>query len=251
MSQKFLSGLPPRIRILVLSVAAFTTFLLLDALAPSSYRVNPLASQTWSSASASVLRSRFLRQRAGAPRAPIHHPIPKMMADARRAFDSKLKRQSKTLEQAVGQYETRYGRRPPAGFDEWFDFAQENGATIIDEYDQLAKDLEPFWQMSGAELRRRCIQVGFLPSVDLVRVEKGKTRTIDVSKGFHDSEVGARAKGFRVMLEKFQDRLPDMDFPINEKAEGRILVPWEEQRFPNTTADSEREWLLGNLGRQC
>lgn len=36
-------------------------------------------------------------------------------------------------------------------------------------------------------------------------------------------------------------KLPNMDFPINEKAEGRILVPWEQNRFANLTADSSRK----------
>lgn len=163
------------------------------------------------------------------------------MADAKDEFDRKIKKQSKSLPEAVAEYKKRYGRNPPKGFDEWYAFAKENNAIIIDEYDQLDRDLKPFWLFSGEELRRRCIQVGFLPSVDLVRVEKGQTRTIDVSKGFDDSEVGARAKGFRVMLEKFQAKLPDMDFPINEKAEGRILVPWEENLYSNLTADSSRK----------
>src|SRR4051794_16982261 len=26
-----------------------------------------------------------------------------------------------------------------------------------------------------------------------------------------------------------------MDFPINAKAEGRVLVPWENRNYPNTT----------------
>ena len=76
--------------------------------------------------------------------------------------------------------------------------------VIIDEYDQLIEDLRPYWLLSGKEIRRRSVQVGLLPSVDLVRIEDGKTRTIDVNTGFDDAEVGARAKGFRVMLEKFQ-----------------------------------------------
>lgn len=29
-----------------------------------------------------------------------------------------------------------------------------------------------------------------------------------------------------------------MDFPINEKAEGRILVPWEQNKYANLTVDS-------------
>jgi hypothetical protein len=238
--------LPLRTRVAALALASCVLFLLVQALLPGSNRLFA-HTQRWTTASAFVIRSKFLRAKAMAPRPPIHHPIPKLMADARQSFDDKIRRQSRTLSQAVAEYERRYKRLPPKGFDEWFEFAQENNAVIIDEYDQLGRDLEPFWALSGVELRRRCIQVGFLPSVDLVRIEAGSTRTIDVSKGFEDSEVGARAKGFRVMLEKFQDRLPDMDFPINEKAEGRILVPWEETKFSNLTADSSLgiEHVLG------
>lgn len=74
--------------------------------------------------------------------------------------------------------------------------------------------------------------------------------TLNIPKRFNDSEGNARAKGFRVMMEKFQNKvrhlsercsityvhqLPDMDFPINAKAEGRILVPWEHTMYPNTS----------------
>lgn len=240
LNPRALSGTSPRSRIVGLAGAVFALLFIIHFLFPSS---NPilLHTQKWTTASSSMIRSKFLRAKAQEPKPPIHHPIPKLMSDARDKFDNLLKRQSKTLPAAVAEYERRYGRKPPKGFDEWYEFAKENGAIVFDEYDQLSKDLEPFWQLSGEEIRRRCIQVGFLPSVDLVRIQDGKTRTIDVSKGFDDSEVGARAKGFRVMLEKFQAKLPNMDFPINEKAEGRILVPWEEKLYSNLTADSKSE----------
>ena len=32
-----------------------------------------------------------------------------------------------------------------------------------------------------------------------------------------------------------RDQLPDMDFPVNTMAEGRVLVPWEHQKYPNLT----------------
>jgi hypothetical protein len=168
------------------------------------------------------------------------------MANARAEYDQKIARQSKSLSAAVAEYNKRYGRNPPKGFDEWYEFAVQNGAGIIDEYDQLAESMEPFWLFSGEEVRRRCLQVGQLPSVDLVMIENGVTRTEHISKD--DSEVGARAKGFRVMLEKFQDKLPDMNFPINQKAEGRILVPWEEKLYFNLTADSSREFSQAPCG---
>lgn len=79
-------------------------------------------------------------------------------------------------------------------------------------------------------------------------------------KGGHDSTEGvsARAKGFLSMIEKFQAKvrhstlslrqrhltqvfqLPNMDFPINAMAEGRILVPWEHRKYPNLTEGRSR-----------
>jgi hypothetical protein len=42
-------------------------------------------------------------------------------------------RQSKTLEHAVIEYEKRYSRKPPLGFDKWFQFCKERGVKIIDD----------------------------------------------------------------------------------------------------------------------
>lgn len=53
--------------------------------------------------------------------APVHevpsqpHPIHLLMDRARRDWDKKVARQSKTLREAVEEYEHRYGRRPPKG----------------------------------------------------------------------------------------------------------------------------------------
>lgn len=46
---------------------------------------------------------------------PQPHPIHLLMDRARRDWDKKLARQSKTLREAVEEYEHRYGRRPPKG----------------------------------------------------------------------------------------------------------------------------------------
>lgn len=90
-----------------------------------------------------------------------------------------------------------------------------------------------------------------LPSIDLVRVRNGNATAVNVRTGL--SEVSARARGFLSMLEKFQDRvrrihvllmwywlterrqLPDVDFPINSMAEGRILVPYEQRVQSNAS----------------
>lgn len=131
------------------------------------------------------------------------HPIPHLMEDAELKYRKKMASQSKTIQEAVAEYQRRYRRPPPKGFDQWWAFAQANNVKMVDEYDGLIEDLKPFWELPGEEVRRRSMQAGELPSIDLVRVRDGVATVINVNPQFHDSEVSARAHGFRVMIEKF------------------------------------------------
>jgi hypothetical protein len=87
------------------------------------------------------------------------HPIPNLMDEAERRFRTKLSRQSRSLRAAVKEYKRRYGRNPPKGFDAWWRFAQANKVKMVDEYDGLISDLEPFWGFTGEEFRERAFQV--------------------------------------------------------------------------------------------
>ncbi|KAJ1301269.1 hypothetical protein OPQ81_003676 [Rhizoctonia solani] len=179
---------------------------------------------------------------------PIEHPIPKLMLAAHRKYKGMLARQSSTLEEAVKEYERRYGRAPPRGFDEWFAFAKENGCKIVDEYDGMVKDFEPFWQLDGVEFRRRAEQVGELASIDLVRIKNGNTTIVNVERGNHGNEVSARAQGFAMMIEKYRHKLPDMTLAINARSEGRVLVPWVHLEYPNSTNQDSSTGLAAMLG---
>ncbi|KAG8701676.1 capsule-associated protein CAP1 [Ceratobasidium sp. 395] len=179
---------------------------------------------------------------------PIEHPIPRLMLAAHRRHKGMLARQSATLSEAVVEYERRYGRKPPRGFDEWFAFVKENDVKIVDEYDSMVQDLEPFWGLEGREMRRRAEQVGELASIDLVHIKNGNATLVNVERGNNGSEVSARAQGFAKMIEKFQHRLPDMTFAINARAEARVLVPWAHIAFPNSTNQDSSVGLASMLG---
>ena len=131
------------------------------------------------------------------------HPIPRLMEEAEEKYRKKLGAQSKTLKAAVAEYRRRYRRAPPKGFDDWWKFAQKYDVKMVDEYDGLMEDLKAFWELSGEEIRRRSAQVGELPSIDLFRIRNGNGTVINVNPHFHDSEVSARARGFRSMTGKF------------------------------------------------
>lgn len=61
------------------------------------------------------------------------HPITALIRDAETKWHALLKRQSRTLEEAVEEYERRYKRPPPLGFDAWWEFATDNSVVLVDE----------------------------------------------------------------------------------------------------------------------
>ncbi|KAL5366716.1 hypothetical protein BJX96DRAFT_170167 [Aspergillus floccosus] len=55
-----------------------------------------------------------------------------------------IKNQSRTPEQAVAEYKHRYHREPPKGFSEWVQFALDHDSKVIDDFDQIDRDLAPY-----------------------------------------------------------------------------------------------------------
>jgi hypothetical protein len=103
------------------------------------------------------------------PDAP--HPIFDLMQRGEAIWDGKLKRSSKTFPELLSEYQRRYKRRPPLGFDHWsvvslhvgypilivssrWAYVKKHNVQLPDEYDQIYKDLEPFWGMDPQDLRR-------------------------------------------------------------------------------------------------
>ncbi|KAG6841033.1 hypothetical protein C0991_002495 [Blastosporella zonata] len=81
------------------------------------------------------------------------HPIFELIELANARWHSKLTRASKTLDEAVQEYVKRYKRRPPKGFDKWWQYVQDNNVQLPDEYDQIYRDLEPFWGYDPVDLQ--------------------------------------------------------------------------------------------------
>ncbi|XP_006455077.1 hypothetical protein AGABI2DRAFT_226352 [Agaricus bisporus var. bisporus H97] len=176
------------------------------------------------------------------------HPIPRLMDTAEDKFRAKLKKQSKTLSEAVREYRRRYKRHPPKGFDRWWQFAQENNVKMVDEFDGLVSDLKPFWLLSGEEIRRRTLQAGELPSIHLVLIRDGESIGLKLNHAYEDSEISARAQGFRDMIKGFTAELPDMDFAFNGRAESRVIVNWEHLKYPNLTNQDSSKGIAEMMG---
>lgn len=145
------------------------------------------------------------------------HPIITLLNNARSYHTTLITQQSTSLSKATSQYKQRYRRPPPPGFSKWFQYARKQNHTLIDEYDQLMLDLEPYFSVAPATLIQRTRTLGQLSGVSIVSIKDGKSEVHSKSGRW------APALAFQEMISDFVDQLPDMDIAISEKLEGRIL----------------------------
>jgi hypothetical protein len=89
-----------------------------------------------------------------------HQPILTFMESAGTQFHAySTSASAPSLKIAVEEYNSRYGRPPPPGFDIWFQYAMDRGCKVINEYDQIVEDLRPFWGIDPRDLRERVARV--------------------------------------------------------------------------------------------
>lgn len=91
---------------------------------------------------------------------------------ARLHLEALRARQSTTLAQASARYTLKTNRQPPPNYDRWFDFARQK-QCLIDDYDQIHRDFEPFYQIAakdpkffGMMVERAIAQVRFVISLE-------------------------------------------------------------------------------------
>ena len=149
------------------------------------------------------------------------HPIQTLAEKAIFDFQATIDRQSRTLDAAVAQYRIRYRRSPPPGFARWFTFAQRHHSRIIDDYDSIAKAMEPFWQQSPARSKELVEQVS----------ERGSLHAFSVSNGTfdfgEDNWMGEEIA--RTLADVVQD-LPELQLITNSLDEPMVVSPATETK---------------------
>ncbi|GAA5996568.1 uncharacterized protein JCM10292_003058 [Rhodotorula paludigena] len=133
------------------------------------------------------------------------HPILTLIKRAEAEWNHKVRRQSKTLKEAVQEYRRRYRRNPPRGFDKWWAYARANRVILVDEYDQIHHDLQPFWALDPGDLAHRVA----------VMEEREETFTIKIADG-KVAETGEqaflrRAKDLGDLIRRFSAYAPDVN----------------------------------------
>lgn len=181
------------------------------------------------------------------------HPIELLVKEAHEDLKSMVEGQSKTLPDAIAEYERRYHMEPPPGFDLWFKLAVESNCTIVDNFDTVMQTLEPFWGLTAKEMRARADMYTQIPLAKwAVRDHKPANLNDSLVLGGFSAVIGG-------WLERFKDILPDVEITINGLAEPRVIVPNDRLGHlirtcpkvdPTATADQQRKPLeIMDLGK--
>jgi hypothetical protein len=182
------------------------------------------------------------------------HPLNKMIYDARIAHDHWLHKATMSMrpEVAADEYRRRnHGRDPPINFDNWFQYAKNNKSPIMDAFDQISKDMLPFWGLEPAAIRERtewALDSDFAAAVTI----KDHKVTHDAVSDTSNQEMLAQLVS---MIEEFAEYLPDMVVPINLSPRPRVLATWDEKQHltsratdRNSRFHSQRSLVLDSVG---
>ncbi|BGP40488.1 Protein O-glucosyltransferase 2 [Rhodotorula kratochvilovae] len=223
----------------------------------------------------------FYPAHRGPPRAPLRpgdkpppavevekqpHAIHHLVRQGRREWKAKLARQSRTLEQAIDEYERRYRRRPPRGFGDWFRFAQENAFVMVDEFDAMMDRVEPFLAVRPSNMVKRHEKLQFDPDFWI----QDKAFTVELKqRGGHIAAhgpmkgVNERTEQMLKLLGGIAKHLPDMNVTFTghdvpwvvlsgEARERHRLAAREGRLLPDEEADDYLDdWQYDGWAQVC
>ncbi|KAF8169044.1 glycosyl transferase family 90-domain-containing protein [Mycena galopus ATCC 62051] len=162
------------------------------------------------------------------PSPVVPEPVPTV---PKTPLEELFERQSGSLGQAVARYVLRNGRQPPRNYDKWYTFAKSK-ECLIDEYDQIHRDFEPFYQVArkDPEFFKKMVDRG----TELAINEDMGLKTIQVKGGVAettDSHSSNYDGGWMIMLQNIAAFLPDLNLVLNHRDEPRVAF---DARVPNT-----------------
>lgn len=156
------------------------------------------------------------------------HPIFELMDNAERDWKAKLQRASKTLDEAVMEYERRYKRPPPLGFDKWWDYVVKHDVLLPDEYDEIYHDIEPYWGIHPEDLADAERELEERDDIIVVAKTPGNDKLEIVHTTFKTNPSAhiARISNILKLLEEVEHDLPPLRMSFSPHDNPNMLSDW-------------------------
>ncbi|CEJ89417.1 hypothetical protein VHEMI05261 [[Torrubiella] hemipterigena] len=215
---------------MMLAIALILTLLFLFRRSSESPHLAPVRNDKPAHGIEDQLRDWDIKDRIGESSGPrklsdtSNHPIDYLSTNAKNDFNNMLGRQSKTLDEAVKEYNRRYNLPPPPHFDKWFQFAKSHNVQLIDEFDTIFDLITPFWGLKPATIRSRAREALGFPNGLLGLGIRNHQVAFTQSVGGYEWQEEATIK----MMAPFVKYLPDMDLAFNIHDESRIVIPYDD-----------------------
>ena len=152
------------------------------------------------------------------------HPISLLMQEADKQWRKYEDGRSTSFRQTVRTYRRKYGRHPPPGFKEWYKYARRRNVHNIDDFDQIADDIRPFWAIEPKVLRNL--------AAHMWRDKDGGASGVHIRnhKIVKENNPCWRSETMITLINKFVKFLPDMDIAMNRLDQPRVVVPWNDMQ---------------------
>lgn len=165
------------------------------------------------------------------------HPILTLIKRGEERWQAKLAKSSKTLEECVEEYRRRYNRPPPFGFEKWWQYAVDNNVIIKDEYDQIFRDLMPFFALEPKDLHHRTM---------VMATERPESFTLTIQDG-KVSISGSEAKLKRAtdladLLRRFAPTMgegPPVNMTFTKHDQPTVQMTWSRK---------QKMWDMAQMG---
>ncbi|GAP84327.1 putative capsular associated protein [Rosellinia necatrix] len=178
------------------------------------------------------------------------HPVDDLVYKNRIEADRWLRHAtvSTTLKLAVAEYgERHHGRNPPRNFDKWFEFAQEKKSVVIDKFDQIERDILPFWGLRPQTIRDGLEFLKSQPNIGIIRIVDGKVSSNSLAEPPQQEALDEIVN----LISAFVNYLPAMEIAINLQERPRVMVPWNEIHQLRTIATQAGfQFISGRLGKR-
>ncbi|KIK70041.1 glycosyltransferase family 90 protein [Collybiopsis luxurians FD-317 M1] len=165
------------------------------------------------------------------------HPIFELMEKSEANWQKKLQKASRSLHEAVVEYERRYRRKPPVGFDIWWRYVEENNVQLPDEYDQINRDFEAYWGIDPHDLQAEQLNHELWTKCDTYTIGK---LNVDDPITILNSSLKTQAhfdvtRGGKSIVEMLRDA--DLE---------RYIPPFRANLNPLDNPEMNIEWSLWN-----